>query len=68
LKDDFLTLYPEYDDDEYQYLLPENAATGDGIFLPETGFNMRIGLGALAVLAIGAIMFALARGPRRRRS
>ena len=68
LEDDFLTLFPEFSNDQYEYLLPDDPSTQDDNPPAETGFNMRIGLGALAVLAIGAIMFALSRGPRRRRS
>ena len=60
LSDDFLTLYPGYDDDQYQYLLPDDQ------LLPATGPKMRVGIGALALLALGAVMFVLARGPRRR--
>ena len=61
LSDDFLTLYPEYNNDDYEYLVPDDTT------LPATGPAVRVGVGALAVLAAGAIMFALSRGPRRRR-
>lgn len=60
LSDDFLTLYPEYDDHDYQYLVPENTA------LPATGPAMRVGLGALALVVFGVAFAVLARGPRRR--
>ena len=61
LSDDFLTLYPGFDDDQYHYLLPDDP------LLPKTGPQMRVGIGALALLAFGGIMFALARGPWRKR-
>lgn len=61
LSDDFLVLYPEYDDDQYQYLLPNES------LLPQTGPAMRVGIGALTLLVFGAAVFALGRGPRRRR-